>query len=74
MTGNTHARRALIAGAWAYRDPAKVSRPLPRRLEKPPQRIQESSWKAQVRRCTCDRRRSARGKPAQQVVVAIARA
>jgi transposase len=23
--GNTHARRALVEGAWAYRDPAKVS-------------------------------------------------
>jgi transposase len=27
-TGNTFARRALIAGAWAYRYPAKVSRHL----------------------------------------------
>jgi transposase len=27
-TGTTHARRALIEGAWAYRYPAKVSRPL----------------------------------------------
>jgi transposase len=26
--GNTHARRALIEGAWAYRDPAHVSRHL----------------------------------------------
>jgi transposase len=35
-TGNTHARRALVAGAWAYRSPAKVRRPLQRRLEKLP--------------------------------------
>ena len=28
-TGNSHARRALVAGAWASRFPAKVSRPLP---------------------------------------------
>src|SRR5919199_6102433 len=27
-TGNTHARRALVEGAWAYRYPAKVSRHL----------------------------------------------
>ena len=27
--GNTHARRVLIEGAWAYRYPAKVSRHLP---------------------------------------------
>jgi transposase len=35
--GNTHARRALIEGAWAYRSPAKVSRPLQLRRA-PPQR------------------------------------
>ena len=28
-TGNSHARRALVEGAWAYRYPAKVSRHLP---------------------------------------------
>jgi transposase len=54
--GNTHARRALVEGAWAYRDPAKVSRHLPRRRETQPKRIQEISWKAQVRRCQRDRR------------------
>src|SRR6266508_4062538 len=32
--GNTHARRALVEGAWAYRYPAKVSRHLQLRLEK----------------------------------------
>jgi transposase len=25
-TGNTHARRVLVEGAWAYRYPAKISR------------------------------------------------
>jgi transposase len=73
MTGPTHARRALIEGAWTGRDPAKVSRHLPRRLEKLPKAIQEINWKAQVRRCTRDRRLMARGKHAHQVVVAIAR-
>ena len=28
-TGTSHARRALVEGAWASRDPAKVSRHLP---------------------------------------------
>jgi transposase len=28
-TGNSHARRALVEGAWASRYPAKISRPLP---------------------------------------------
>jgi transposase len=44
--GNTHARRALVEGAWAYRDPAKVSRHLPRRLAQPSTIIQDISWKA----------------------------
>jgi transposase len=71
--GHTFARRALIEGAWAYRDPAKVSRHLPWRLEQLPQAIQTIGWKAQVRLCTRFRHLTARGKPANQVVVAIAR-
>jgi transposase len=72
-TGNTHARHALVEGAWAYRYPAKVSRHLQLRLEKLPKTVQDSSWKAQVRLCKRYRRRSARGKHPNQVVVAIAR-
>jgi transposase len=72
-TGNAHARRALLEGAWAYRSPAKVSRHLQLRLEKLPKSIQDISWKAQVRLCQRDRRLLARGKHANQVVVAIAR-
>jgi transposase len=72
-TGNTHARRALIEGAWAYRYPAKVSRHLQRRLEKLPKPLQDISWKAQVRLCKRYRKLTARGKHANQVVVAIAR-
>jgi transposase len=71
--GNTHARRALVEGAWAYRYPAKVSRHLQLRLEKPPKVIQDISWKAQVRLCKRYRRVIARGTHANQVVVAIAR-
>ena len=72
-TGNSHARRVLIEGAWAYRYPAKVSRHLQLRLEKVPKAIQAISWKAQVRLCKRYRRLMARGKNANQVVVAIAR-
>jgi transposase len=72
--GNTPARRALVEGAWASRYPAKVSRHLQLRLAKQPKAIQASSWKAQVRWCTRDRRLMARGQHANQVVVAIARA
>jgi transposase len=72
-TGNSHARRALIEGAWAYRYPAKVSRHLQLRLEKVPTAIQDISWKAQGRLCKRYRRLVARGKHGNQVVVAIAR-
>jgi transposase len=71
--GNTHARRALVEGAWAYRYPAKVSRHLQLRLEKLPADVQAIGWKAQVRLCKRYRRLIARGKHANQVVVAIAR-
>ena len=71
--GHTHARRALVEGAWAYRYPAKGSRHIQRRLEQLPKPIQDISWKAQVRLCQRDRHLMARGKHANQVVVAIAR-
>ena len=73
QAGNTFARRALIEGAWSYRYPAKVSRHLQWRLEELPKAIQDISWKAQVRLCTRFRQLTARGKHANQVVVAIAR-
>jgi transposase len=72
-TGNTHARHALVEGAWAYRYPAKVSRHLQLRLEKLPKAVQDISWQAQVRLCKRYRKLSARGKHANQVVVAVAR-
>jgi transposase len=72
-TGNTHARRALVEGAWAYRYPATVSRHLQLRLEKLPTAIQAISWQAQVRLCTRYRHLMAQGKHAHQVVVAMAR-
>jgi len=71
--GNTHARRVLVEGAWAYRSPAKVSRHLPLRLEKQPKVIQDISWKAQVRLCKRYRRLVSRGQHANVVTVAIAR-
>lgn len=71
--GNTHARRALIEGAWAYRYPAKVSRYLLLRLQNLPKPIQDLSWKAQVRLCKRYRQLVARGKNPNKGVVAIAR-
>jgi transposase len=72
--GNTHARRVLVEGAWAYRYPANVSRHLRLRLETPPKMIQDISWKAQARRCKRDRQLVARGKHTHVVTVASARA
>ena len=71
--GNTHARRAIVEGAWAYRYPAKVSRHLQLRLATQPKVIQDISWKAQVRLCKRYRKLMARGTHANQVVVAMAR-
>ena len=71
--GNTHARRALVEGAWAYRYPAKVSRHIQLRLAIQPKIIQDLSWKAQVRLCKRYRQLIARGKHANVVTVAIAR-
>jgi transposase len=72
-TGHPHARRALLDGAWASRDPAQVRRPLHRRREKLPPPLQASRWQAPGRLCPRDRTRCARGTHAQQVVVARAR-
>jgi transposase len=72
-TGNSHARRVLVEGAWAYRYPAKVSRHSQLRLQTVPQVIQEISRKAHVRLCKRYRRLAARGKHVNQVVGAIAR-
>jgi transposase len=71
--GNTHARRVLVEGAWAYRYPARVSRHLLKRWENLPEPICAIGWKAQLRLCTRYRRLTARGKPSQVAVTAIAR-
>jgi len=73
QAGNTQARRALVERAWASRYPAHVSRHLPLRLEQRPKPIQALRWKAHVRLGTRFRRLLARGKHANQGVVAIAR-
>lgn len=71
--GNSHARRALIEGAWAYRFPAKVSAHIQKRLENLPKPIQDIGWKAQVRLCKRYRRLTARGKHPNIAVTAVAR-
>ncbi len=73
LAGNSHPRRELVDGAWAYRYPAKVSRHLQLRLEKLPAEVQAISWKAPLRLCKRYRQLPARGTHVNQVVVAIAR-
>jgi len=73
QAGKTHARRALVDGAWAYRSPAQVSRHWPLRREKQPKMIQDISWQAHVRLCKRYRPLVARGTQAHIVTVAIAR-
>jgi transposase len=68
-----HARRALVEGAWASRDPAKVSRHWQLRLETQPTIIQAISWKAQTRLCKRYRQLLARGQHAHVGTVAMAR-
>jgi hypothetical protein len=72
--GHPHARRALVEGAWAYRDPATVSRHRQRRLAQHPNIIQDIRGQAQGRRCQRDRRLVSRGQHANVVTVAMARA
>jgi transposase len=54
--GNTHARRALGEGAWAYRDPANVKRHRYPRLENHSAAIQDISNSIQekdvLRKCS----------------------
>ena len=73
-TGNRHARRALVEGAWASHSPATVSRHLQLPLAQRPNPIQDVSWKAPVRLCKRSRQLMARGTHANHVVVAMARA
>ena len=74
QAGHTHARRGLGAGAWASPSPATVSRPVPRRLAKPPTGIPDIRWQAQLRLCQRSRRLASRGKHAHGGTVARARA
>jgi transposase len=71
--GKPHARRVLVEGAWADRDPVKGRRQLQLRLEHQPQASQDIRWPAPVRRGTRVRRLMARGKHAHHVVVAMTR-
>ena len=71
-TGNTHARRALVEGAWAYRMRPRIGRHKVDRIEALPKVIRDIGWKAQSAVHPISRL-SARGKNANVVIAAIAR-
>jgi hypothetical protein len=61
-TGNSHARKALVEGALAYRMKPRVGRHKVDRIEALPKAVRDIAWKAQVRLCARYRQLSARGK------------
>ena len=72
-TGNALARTCLVAAAWTYRFPARVTQIIRDRLEGLPEPIRHVAGKAQIRLSARYRKLTAAGKPAPEVVVAIAR-
>jgi transposase len=71
--GNARARRVLIEGAWTYRYPPRVSRPLEVRQEGLSKTVRDIAWKAQLRLCARYRRLVNGGKRQTLVTTAIAR-
>ncbi len=71
--GNTHARTALVEAAWQYRLKPRMSKAILQRQENLPKKITEIAWRAQLRLSHRFRLLSAKGKPRQKIVTAIAR-
>lgn len=72
-TGNTHARRALIESAQAYRLPARRSTAIRKRQEGLSEDVLDIAWNAQLRLCHRYRRLIVKGKKHNVVITAIAR-
>jgi transposase len=72
-TGNTHARKALIESAQAYRLPARKSVAIRKRQQGVSEEVLSVSWNAQLRLCGRYRSLKARGKNHNVVITAIAR-
>ena len=72
-TGNTHARRALVESAQAYRLPARKSAAIRKRQYGVPADVLTVAWDAQLRLCHRYRYLRARGKNHNLVITAIAR-
>lgn len=72
-TGNGHARRIAVEGAWAYRHRPAVTRRIRERSDEASPVVKAIAWKAQERLCSRYRKLQAKGKSKQRTIVAIAR-
>jgi len=72
-SGNAHLRRIVGEAAWSYRHRPAVIGALRIRQEGLSEEVKEIAWKAQHRLHSRYRRLTAKGKPKQQVVIAVAR-
>ena len=73
MTGNGHARRALVESAWSYRFPARQTAHLKRKAANASEEAREIAWRAQKRLCGRYRTLTGAGKNTKVACVAIAR-
>jgi len=71
--GDVHARTLLIEAAHSYRYPARIGRHKLAAVDAVPEAVRAIAWKAQTRLCQRYRQMTAKGKPNQVVVTAIAR-
>jgi transposase len=71
--GDVHARTLLIEAAHSYRFPARIARHKLGAVDAVPETVRAIAWKAQTRLCQRYRYMTAKGKPNQVVVTAIAR-
>jgi transposase len=72
-TGNAHVRRVLVEAAWHYRHHPFIGKQLRRRQTGAPPTALIPAWRAQQRLYRRYQHLTARGKPKQHVVTAIAR-
>ena len=72
-TGNAHLRRVLVEAAWHYRHYPHTGRPLAARQCGAPATIVRQTWAAQHRLHRTYRHLTARGRPHQVAVTAVAR-
>lgn len=73
LTGNGHARRALVESAWSYRFPARQTAHLKRKAANASEEAREIAWRAQKRLCGRYRTLTGAGKNTKLVCVAVAR-